>query len=60
MLPPRRQKEALQPEDEIMFEPKDKITYMRASFYGQIWPEHRVAINDLARKLGLKLPWPEN
>jgi len=60
MLPPHRQKKALDSGQEIAVEPADKIAYVRASFFGEIWPEHRVAINDLARKLGVNLPWPEN
>jgi len=60
MLPAHRQAEALASGQELAVDPKDKIAYVRATHYSEIWPEHRLAINDLARRIGVKLPWPEN
>jgi hypothetical protein len=53
-------RQLLQSDEEKVFDPDDKITYVRASYYAKIWPEFQVIGNDMARKLKVKLPWPEN
>lgn len=50
----------LQSDEEKVFDPEESITYVRASYYAKIWPEFQMIGNDLARKLNVKLPWPEN
>jgi len=59
-LPPGDLKRLLESGEEQMFEPDDNITYVRAAYYAKIWPEFQQIGNDLARKLKVKLPWPEN
>jgi sulfur relay (sulfurtransferase) DsrC/TusE family protein len=59
-LPPARVAELLATEQDIMIEPVDGVRYVRAYYYAKIWPEHRITVNDFARKLGVRLPWPEN
>lgn len=59
-LPPGRRKELLESNQDIAVDPVDKIAYVRACHYGEIWPEHKPILNDLARKLGVALPWPQN
>jgi hypothetical protein len=59
-LSPNQRAQMLLSKQELAFEPEDEITYVRAYYFGSIWPEMQAIINDLARKLKLKLPWPEN
>jgi hypothetical protein len=59
-LPPGRGAELLASAEGIMIEPVEGVRYVRAYYYAKIWPEHRITVNDFARKLGVRLPWPEN
>ena len=59
-LPPKDLAALLQSDEEKVFDKEEKITYVRASYYAKMWPEFQVIGNDLARKLKVKLPWPEN
>lgn len=59
-LPETERRQMFDCGEELAFEPSDNITYVRASFYARVWPEIQVLANNLARRLGAKLPWPEN
>lgn len=59
-LSERERAQLLESDEEKVFDPEEKILYVRASYYARIWPEFQVIGNDLARRLKVKLPWPES
>ena len=46
--------------EEVAIDPTGGITYVRANYYARICPEIQTVVNDLARKMNVKLPCPEN
>ncbi len=59
-LSPNQRAELLNSGEEIVFVPDCRNTYVRASYYARVWAEFQVLGNELARKLQVKLPWPDN